>query len=514
MNRYLKLLFLTILLVSCSESLEISSSITSSSQLSSVNSSVISSSSFSSNKEEKVLLPIVNIKVPSYEVDLTSIVSFPKSLQVTLADNTNIELPVVWERSFVTKKESNLETIKGQIIHDKAYDVSVNVMFIDYKVNGSIENYFSIGNDKIKLYYTKNDEHEIENLFNYLNTQYDETLKFMGLKDIPLIKGYIFPNAREVNNFLRPRMSVPDDALGWGAGLNSEIFVFVSPNNPPEPTHISTIYDIAHHEMVHTIHFYLAKQIPWMKDLESVPTWLGEGLATYLSMSMIMQDIYDPIITSPNFIVSDLNSREVHNLPYAPGGLFIKYLAKTYGNDSFIKYLNTLNFVESFGKNEAQLSKEYQNYYLELKNKNGLNVSYFRLGFNYPEGYNEDNFTQGYIVREERTLIYFEVNKSEENKTAVFNYGYRNNLSFSYAGGRFANEKFYKTKFFIDTTSFGDHFRVNQFGIDRKPGLVVSKIYEGKRIVYVYIKDNDSFENVFKKLPLNLFEKDYNFIYE
>ena len=509
MRKTITSLVFIFLLSSCSVSSEnnnISSSI------------IISSSNLNENntKENEILKPttnIVDINLPRYEVDLTSIVNLPKTLKVQLSDGTNIEKQVKWKRSFVAKKEKNTEEVIGYIDHDKIYEVSLTVEFKEYKIEGSIENYLSIENEKIKLFYTKNDEHEINKLFDYLTNQYDDSLKFMGISEMPQIKGYIFPNAFEVNNFLRTRMSVPDDALGWGAGLNHEIFVFVSPNNPPEPTHISTIYNIAHHEMVHTLHFHLAKTVDWMGDLEKVPTWLSEGLATYLSMSMIMQDIYDPVISNPNFKVSDLNSRGIHNLPYAPGGMFIKYLVKTYGNNSFIDYLYSLDFTKSFGKTEQELSNEFRDYHNQLKAKNGLNVSYYRIGYNYPEGYNEDNFTQGYVIEEERTIIYFN-SQNKENSSVVFNYAYRNNLFFGFAGSRFENEKLYKQKFIIDTSQFGTHFRVSEFSIQRKQGQVLSKIYEGKRIVYIYIKDGDSFKSVLEKLPQDLFDNDYNYIYE
>jgi hypothetical protein len=132
--------------------------------------------------------------------------------------------------------------------------------------------------------------------------------------------------------------------------------------------------------MFHSIHAYQVKITPEILNFEQTPIWLREGLATYLTENFMFQQTVQVIyVNRDDFILSDLSVREVPGqMAYQPGAFVIMFLLENYGYEAFKKYLYSLNFEESFGKNEIQLSNDFRVFYMNLWRKNRESGKYYR----------------------------------------------------------------------------------------------------------------------------------------
>lgn len=374
MLKTIKLSLLGLLLVSCSSNSEIS--ISSTSTISNITSS---SSTIVNTEKLKTIASVENIK---YEIDYTAQIVMPDQIKVVFEDGSDGFAKVIWKDKMVSYQNNDEIKISGNLYeYEKTVDATIS--FKDYIIIGSMKDQLSISNERLKLYYTKNDETSIEDLFNYLNYEYDRIKNFFDLSNNPLITGFIYPNVRELKKGNLEEFNVFLPGEGWGAGVNEEYFTMISPLAPPVPTNMNSIYNIAAHEMLHSIHVYQTTVSDKINDFEQTPIWLREGIATYMTEDFIYHNIlHVNFINRSDFKISDLNDREhPGNLPYVPGAFLVMYLLETYGYQAFKDYMYDLNLLTSFNKDELAISNEFKEYYLNLYSKFGRDGKYRRKDY-------------------------------------------------------------------------------------------------------------------------------------
>jgi hypothetical protein len=463
------------------------------------------------NDSEKILSKIVSAETLDYLIDFKTITELPKTLSVTYDDGAVSEKGVNWEKPVLYYENKNSEIIKG-IVEGTDFEVFANVNFQKYVYKLPLTDNLIIENDYIRLYHTRNDEHDIKNLLDYLTKEYHRVSKFFEYKSTPKFSGYILPSADESLRYMATEMNYKGDE-GWGAGISKSEFLMVSPLNPPVPSAKSGVYTIAAHELFHAMHMYQLYEDN-LPEIEYVPTWYVEGMATYVTQFARLNEFHHRFVDKDDFMLSDLNDRDVYRLPYDPGALAIKFLITTYGLDSFIDYVKSIDLIKAFGKNEQILSQEFRTYYNKLVIENGYGTMYFRNDFEYKEGFNEQDYLKGDVIEEKKYLSLSKyVGKLFNNELNTFLS--KNNIYSDFGSGRSRFDHYYSGYIIIETSSFGNHFRASDFGIlDKSPGLIISKTHNNKRVLYIYLKDGDEIEDVLNKLPRDIFNKDYNYYYE
>jgi hypothetical protein len=500
------LVFLS-LLSSCSNSNSLSSG--SSLKISSQENSVIISSE--SNNSELRVTKIVSAESLDYLIDYKTITELPQTLSVTYEDGTVSKKSVNWEKPVLYYENKNSEIIKG-FVEGSNFEVFANVNFKKYIYNLPLSDNLIIENDYIRLYHTRNDEHDIQNLLDYLTKEYHRVSKFFAYKSTPKFIGYILPSADESLRYMATEMNYKGDE-GWGQGISKSEFLMVSPLNPPVPSSKSGVYTIAAHELFHAMHMYQLYEDN-LPEIEFVPTWYVEGMATYVTQFARLNEFHHGFVDKDDFMLSDLNDRNIYRLPYDPGALAIKFLITTYGIENFIEYVKTIDLNKSFGKSEQVLSQEFRAYYNKLVTENGYETMYFRNDFEYKHGFNEQDYLKGDVIEEKKYLSLSKyVGKFFNNELNTFLS--KNNIYSDFGSGRSKFDHYYSGYIIIETNSFGNHFRASDFGIDNKSaGLVISKSHNNKRVLYIFLKDGDEIEDVLSKLPRDIFNKDYNYFYE
>jgi hypothetical protein len=322
---------------------------------------------------------IKSVEKVEYTIDLTANISLPEELEVTFDNGEKNFYAVTWKNKNINYNGNTTTVVEG-FLTDFDYKIEAIINFKDYFVGDTMRDDLYISKDNVALYYTEADEYSIKPLLEHLNKEYLRIINFFGLTSKPLMTGFIYPNVREVKagNLKEFNIFLPGE--GWGAGVDDKYFTMISPLAPPVPTPTLDVYNIATHEMFHSIHAYQVKITPEILNFEQTPIWLREGLATYLTENFMFQQTVQVIyVNRDDFILSDLSVREVPGqMAYQPGAFVIMFLLENYGYEAFKKYLYSLNFEESFGKNEMQLSNDFRVFYMNLWRKNRESGKYYR----------------------------------------------------------------------------------------------------------------------------------------
>jgi hypothetical protein len=513
MKKLTSSLIVSLFLVSCSSSGINNTTSSLSSGFSSILSTSSSSVVIDSTPSEPVkVVKIVNSVIPNFTVDLGSKVIMPKYVKVSYDDGSEGKEEVDWERINIRYQDANKVEVKGKIINGNI-EVSSNIEFKDIVIEKSIKDEMYISNDLLGLYYTVNDEHYVEEILEYLTSEYTRLLDFFGYKQIPRINGYIFPNDREHRRILQRDFRIGMPSISYGAGISSTEYSMISHINPPLFTGKADLYEITLHELLHSIHFYQAEKSPYVRDMNNTPIWLREGLATYLTQNMRITSSQKEVIDRDDFTLSVLSSRDqrLDNIAYGAGGLLIKHLLELYGLEKFRVYMETLDFVKAFDVTEAAISASFRKYFNE-KFVNENSSFYYRSDYPFPQGFDVNNLPKGEMLPIGRNLMFSTLFNRGERGADATKFANKYSLQADNSSGSQPTNIFYDSIVVLYNL---ERMRVDfeMIGLDEKivrPGMYKSFVNKyGQRVVFVYPKTQEELSAMIDRLPLTLMEKDF-----
>lgn len=208
------------------------------------------------------------------------------------------------------------------------------------------------------LYFNEKDLKGAEAILQQLERDIPRINRILNFHTNQKVKIYIYENQKI---FQRKKYGLISYLfnLNWYIGDNiKDNIIIVSPLNPGSVHTFESIVKAVSHEYVHAILY---------KINSSIPLWLNEGIALYLTNGSPFLTIKDTKI--PTYKETQSNNPIIfaNANGYGTAHTYIEFLSLAYDFDSIIKLINSpKNYIDIFGCTDKKL---YENWLIYLNSK-------------------------------------------------------------------------------------------------------------------------------------------------
>lgn len=236
----------------------------------------------------------------------------------------------------------------------------VFTIFFIYFIRSSNNIKLQIENENFKFYSVNKDRECLDDLSNVLKENYNKISNDLNIKLDEKVVIEIYPDISSFHNAI----GVSNEA-NWvvGIGWDNQIKM-LSPLNPGEEHTYDTLVQVLVHEFTHI----LISKIN--SDLESIPIWLNEGVATYEANQMNDNGISFIKESLENNSVPSLSEMTSEGFVEVGGYIFsytiIEYIVENYGYDAVRSLIrNPANLENILGNNISDFEDTWNDYLKE-----------------------------------------------------------------------------------------------------------------------------------------------------
>ncbi len=238
-------------------------------------------------------------------------------------------------------------------VQNQDNNINDNILIED--LTGKVFDEF-IKSKHFEIYYEKNNlssEIYAKNFLHELEDNYNRILNFFNLKEdsIPIVKIYLYSNYEEFRNSIFEEVSFDvtiTNVTGYTLGPSKFYLAYRNDRN---------ITITAIHEFVHCVTFNSL-------NTELIPSWLGEGIAMYLS-----QDSDKYIEYYPSFAENGLPSHyELNDYDnrYIYGYSLVEYIYVEFGKEKLLELLRGGNIYDILKISEKDFSEGWRSYIINV----------------------------------------------------------------------------------------------------------------------------------------------------